>query len=33
MQLAGKIDWNWLDSEIASLYSDKGRPGFETRSC
>jgi IS5 family transposase len=30
-QLAGKIDWNWLDSEIAPLYSDKGRPGIETR--
>ena len=29
--LAGKIDWNWLDSEIAPLYSDKGRPGIETR--
>ena len=21
----------WLDSEIAPLYSDKGRPGIETR--
>ena len=31
VQLAGKIDWNWLDSEIAPLYSDKGRPGIETR--
>jgi hypothetical protein len=26
-----KIDWDWLDSEIAPLYSDKGRPGIETR--
>jgi transposase, IS5 family len=31
VQLAGKIDWNWLDSEVAPLYSDKGRPGIETR--
>jgi len=30
-QLAGKIDWTWIDSEIAPLYSDKGRPGIETR--
>ena len=31
MQLAGKIDWEWIDGEIAPLYSDKGRPGIETR--
>src|SRR5665213_3553404 len=31
VQLAGKIDWGWIDSEIAPLYSDKGRPGIETR--
>ena len=31
VQLAGKIDWEWIDSEIAPLYSDKGRPGIETR--
>jgi len=31
VQLAGKIDWAWLDGEIAPLYSDKGRPGIETR--
>ena len=31
VQLAGKIDWDWLDGEIAPLYSDKGRPGIETR--
>ena len=30
-QLAGKIDWAWIDGEIAPLYSDKGRPGIETR--
>jgi IS5 family transposase len=27
--LAGKIEWQWIDSEIAPLYSDKGRPGIE----
>lgn len=31
MQLAGKVDWNWIDAQIAPLYSDKGRPGIETR--
>jgi hypothetical protein len=30
VQLVGKIDWAWIDSEIAPLYSDKGRPGIET---
>ena len=29
--LAGKIEWQWIDSELAPLYSDKGRPGIETR--
>jgi IS5 family transposase len=29
--LAGKIERQWIDSEIAPLYSDKGRPGIETR--
>ena len=29
-QLAGAIDWDWIDDEIAPLY-DKGRPGIETR--
>ena len=27
VQLAGKLDWDWLDGEIAQLYNDKGRPG------
>ena len=27
VQLAGKIDWAWIDSEIAPLYSDKGPAG------
>ena len=31
VQLAFKIDWDWIDGEIAPLYSDKGRPGTETR--
>ena len=29
--LVGKIDWGCIDREIAPLYSDKGRPGIETR--
>src|SRR6266566_6799405 len=31
VQLAEKIDWAWIDSEIAPLYSENGRPGIETR--
>lgn len=31
VQLAGKVDWAWVDAQIAPLYSDKGRPGIETR--
>ncbi|VFU08442.1 conserved protein of unknown function [Methylocella tundrae] len=31
MQLAGKLDWAWVDGEIAPLYSDQGRPGIATR--
>jgi len=31
VQLAAKIDWQWIDREIAPLYGDKGRPGIETR--
>jgi IS5 family transposase len=30
-QLADAIDWDWIDGEIAPLYSEKGRPGIETR--
>ena len=30
-QLAGTIDWHFIDGEIAALYSEKGRPGIETR--
>jgi transposase, IS5 family len=29
-QLAGKIDWDFIDDEIAPLYSDCGRPGIAT---
>ena len=29
--LAGKLDWEWLDGEIAPLFSDKGRPAIESR--
>ena len=28
-QLADAIDWDWIDGEIAPLYSEKGRPGIE----
>ena len=31
VRLAGKIDWDWIDGEIAPLYSENGRPGIETR--
>src|ERR1700731_2628931 len=31
VHLAGKLDWDWIDGEIAPLYSDRGRPGIETR--
>ena len=30
-QLAGQVDWDFIDGEIAPLYSEKGRPGIETR--
>ena len=30
-QLAGQIDWDFIDGEIAPLYSDEGRPGIPTR--
>jgi hypothetical protein len=30
-QLAGKIDWDFIDGEITPLYSDSGRPGIATR--
>jgi Transposase domain (DUF772) len=30
-QLAEKVDWDFIDGEIAPLYSDKGRPGIPAR--
>ena len=32
VQLAGKIDWEFIDGEIAPLYSDGGRPGIAIQS-
>lgn len=29
--LAGKVDWDWIDDEIAPLYGENGRPAIETR--
>jgi IS5 family transposase len=31
VQLAGKVDWEWIDEQIAPLYSVNGRPAIETR--
>lgn len=31
VRLAGKIDWEWIDAELADRFSDKGRPATETR--
>ena len=31
VQLAGAIDWAWLDAEVAPLFSDKGRPASPAR--
>src|SRR5436305_6506667 len=31
VQLAGKLDWDFIDGEIELLYSDNGRPGIATR--
>jgi IS5 family transposase len=31
VRLAQKIDWEWIDGELAERFSDKGRPGTETR--
>jgi transposase, IS5 family len=30
-QLAGKIEWDFIDGEIAPLYSNNGRPGIPTQ--
>jgi IS5 family transposase len=31
VHLGARIDWDWIDREIAPLCSDKSRPGIETR--
>jgi transposase, IS5 family len=31
VQFAGNVDWHWIDSYIAPLYSENGRPGIATR--
>jgi IS5 family transposase len=31
VQLGAKIDWDWIDGEIAPLYSEKGRPAIASR--
>ena len=31
VQLSEKLDWEWLDGEIAPLYTEQGRPGIESR--
>jgi len=31
VQLASRIDWDWIDREVAPLYSENGRPGIATR--
>jgi hypothetical protein len=33
VQLAGKIDWDCIDGEIASLYSEHRRPGNPLQLC
>lgn len=31
VRLAGTIDWDWIDGELAGCFSDEGRPGLSTR--
>ena len=31
VQLAGKIDWAWIEGEIAPLFAEQGRPAVPTR--
>jgi len=31
VRLAGLIDWDWLDGELAGCFSPEGRPGTESR--
>ena len=32
LQLAGKVDWAWIDEEMAPLYGDKAAPGSKAAS-
>lgn len=31
VRLAGGIDWDWIDAELAGCFADQGRPGVPTR--
>ena len=31
VQLAGKLDWAWIDGQIAPLFAERGRPAVPTR--
>jgi hypothetical protein len=31
VRLAQKVDWQWIDTELAGRFSAKGRPATETR--
>ena len=31
VRLADELDWDWIDAELADLFSEAGRPGTETR--
>ena len=31
VRLAQKLDWEWIDEQLADRFSEKGRPGTETR--
>jgi IS5 family transposase len=31
VQLAGKLDWAWIDGQIAPLFAEQGRPAVPTR--
>ncbi len=31
VRLAGQIDWDWIDNELAPLFSEHGRPGTPMR--
>lgn len=31
VRLASELDWDWIDEELSSLYSEHGRPAVQTR--